>query len=129
MTRKERDLIAEVENSPLAWELRELVRAQAIVRTSSLYVRHITHHAPDGQITRRREIEAWCSGAKWLLDKLNSRAATVNKGSEKWPKKPQQLGIMLNKLTPGLLLKNVRVTYSRHELYGRLWTFWAVEYL
>jgi hypothetical protein len=32
------------------------------------------------------------------------------------------MGVMLNKLTRGLLLKNVRVTYSRHELYGRLWT-------
>ncbi len=129
MTRKERELLATVERSALAWELREFVREQAAVRNSSLYVRNITHHAPCGQITKRREIECWCSGAQWLLDKLNSRAATINKESSKWPKTPQQMGVMLNKLTPGLLLKNVRATYSRHELYGRLWTLWAVEYL
>lgn len=126
MTREQRQILAMVENSPLAWEVRGLVKERAH-RVSSFGIRHVTRHGLDGRITRWREIECWCSGAAWLLNKLNIRAAPANKNSGEWPKTPQQLGVILNKLTPGLQMKNVHVTYSRHGLYGRLWTLWAID--
>jgi len=93
LTRRERRLLAEVETSPFAWELRALVR-------------------------ERRRYEA---PATWLLIKLTERAQPANKNSPLWPKTPNQVGKMLNKFMPSLRIKGVAVSYHRHGKYGRLW--------
>jgi hypothetical protein len=93
MTRHERQLLAEVEASPFAWEVRELVRIRG--RYEGL--------------------------ASWVLQVLSERAQPANRSGGKWPKTPNQAGQMLNKLAAGLELKGVKVSYRRHGLYGRLW--------
>lgn len=125
MTRRERRLLAEVETSPLAWELCELVRERA-PDANHLHTRRITRLALDGRTVREEHRDCWTSPASWLLDKLNERAAAINKNAEEWPKTPQQLGCELNKLKEGLESKGVRVSYVRHGIYGRLWTLTAV---
>jgi hypothetical protein len=125
-TRQKRRLLAEVEYSPLAWELRELVRERA-PHVSSLGRSKITHYAPTGEVTQWRELECWCSSATVLLHKLNTRAAPANQNSAEWPQTPQQLGRMLNQLAPSLALKDVRLSYTRHGVFGRLWTLSMVD--
>jgi hypothetical protein len=93
MTRGERRLLAEVENSPFAWEVREFVRERG------------RYEGP----------------ATWILTNLNERAAETSKTAKEWPKTPNQVGKLLKKLTPSLELKGMKVSYSRHGVYGRLW--------
>lgn len=93
MTRKERQLLAAVENSAFAWEVREFVRERG-------------HYE---------------GGANWILTNINERAAETSKAAKEWPKTANQAGKLLKKFKPGLELKGVKVSYSRHGRYGRLW--------
>lgn len=93
MTRRERQLLAEVENSVFAWQLREFV------------------------IERGR----YEGPATWILANLNERATEAQRAAKEWPKTPNQLGQLITKYAPGLRLKGVKISYSRHGLYGRLW--------
>jgi hypothetical protein len=93
MTRRHRKLLAEVENSPFAWELREFIRERG------------SYEGP----------------ATWILTNLNERATETQRAAKNWPKSPNLTGQLISKFAPALRLKGVRVSYSRHGLYGRLW--------
>jgi hypothetical protein len=124
--RQRRERLAECERSPVAWELRELARDRA-PHTSPLEIRRITHRAPDGNTRRYIERDALTIGAWGLLWQLNNCAAQHNKEHPQWPKTPQQLGRILKRLAPALEEKGLRLKYSRHGKYGRLWTLTVIE--
>jgi hypothetical protein len=93
VTRRERKLLAEVENSAFAWQLREFVREKG--RYEGL--------------------------ATWILTNLNERATEAQRAAKGWPKAPNRAGQLISKFAPVLRLKGVKVSYNRHGLYGRLW--------
>jgi hypothetical protein len=100
VTRAERRLLAEVENSSLCWEVRALVQ----------------------------QCGRWQSSPTFLLRRLNESATPANRESPTWPKNANQLGAALKSFAPGLRLKSVAVTYSRNSSYGgRLWHLRQLE--
>ncbi len=92
-SRRERKLLAEVQLSPFAWELREMLRERG------------SYQGP----------------ATALLELLNSRAQSVTKSGKDWPLTPQQTGVLLRHYREGLRVAGVHLEYKRNGLRGRLW--------
>lgn len=93
MTRAERRLKTELEQSAALWILREFIHERG------------SYEGP----------------ASWVLQHLAERATDEQRAAPGFPKNARQLGALLSKHTATLANKGITVSYSRHGKHGRLW--------
>ncbi len=120
MTRAERRVLAQIENSAVAWEVCEMARdfRQACERDGERqYCQSwVTKYTPKGDFMEFEYSRFFT--ASILLKELQAQATPNNR--EKLPKSANHLGRELHKISAGLKMKNVQLSYKRHRS-ERLW--------